>query len=172
MSSHSFCLILLCLTTHNDIVELEDMTVATFMVLLQKSKSAIFDACNPLKYRDTILDKSVKNWFLQQNHGSYRLRGVEVTLRGGIEERDRQIFLTGSGQRPDVQLVPLATDKIQWSRAAGAPKASEESEVRAYDELAARDLADGQQVTVTGPLKQTEAGYQLHVRLFRNAEKV
>jgi hypothetical protein len=36
-------------------------------VLLQKSKSAIFDGCNPLKYRDTILDKSVKNQFLQQN---------------------------------------------------------------------------------------------------------
>jgi hypothetical protein len=33
---------------------------------LQKSKSAIFDGCNPLKYRDTILDKSVKNRFLQQ----------------------------------------------------------------------------------------------------------
>lgn len=38
-----------------------------FPVLLQKSKSAIFDGCNPLKYRDTLLDKSVKNQFLQQN---------------------------------------------------------------------------------------------------------
>jgi hypothetical protein len=37
------------------------------MVLLQKSKSAIFDGCNPLKYREAILDKSVKNRFLQQN---------------------------------------------------------------------------------------------------------
>jgi hypothetical protein len=36
-------------------------------VLLQKSKSAIFDGCNPLKYRDTILDKNVKNQFLQQS---------------------------------------------------------------------------------------------------------
>ena len=35
-------------------------------VLLQKSKSPIFDGCNPLKYRDTIFDKSVKNQFLQQ----------------------------------------------------------------------------------------------------------
>jgi hypothetical protein len=34
---------------------------------LQKSKSAIFDGYNPLKYRDTILDKSVKTRFLQQN---------------------------------------------------------------------------------------------------------
>jgi hypothetical protein len=36
-------------------------------VLLQKSKSALFDGCNPLKCQDTILDKSVKNHFLQQN---------------------------------------------------------------------------------------------------------
>jgi hypothetical protein len=34
-------------------------------VLLQKSKSAIFDACNPLKYQNMIRDKSVKKWFLQ-----------------------------------------------------------------------------------------------------------
>jgi len=40
---------------------------ALLTVLLQKSTSAIFDGCNPLKYRDTILAKSVKNWFLQQN---------------------------------------------------------------------------------------------------------
>jgi hypothetical protein len=40
-------------------------------VLLQKSKSAIFDGCNPLKYRDTILDKSVKTRFLQQNSNGW-----------------------------------------------------------------------------------------------------
>jgi hypothetical protein len=38
-------------------------------VPLQESKSAIFGGCNPLKYEGTILDKSVKNQFLQQNHG-------------------------------------------------------------------------------------------------------
>jgi hypothetical protein len=47
-----------------------------FMVLLQKSKSAIFDGCNPLKYRDTIFDKSVKNQFLQQNRLSRLWRGT------------------------------------------------------------------------------------------------
>jgi hypothetical protein len=35
--------------------------------LLQKSKSAMFDGGNPLKYEGTILDKNVKNQFLQQN---------------------------------------------------------------------------------------------------------
>jgi hypothetical protein len=46
-------------------------------VLLQKSKSAIFDGCNPLKYRDTIFDKSVKNQFLQQNH-IFWLDAIEI----------------------------------------------------------------------------------------------
>jgi len=48
-------------------------------VLLQKSKSAIFDGCNPLKYRDTILDKSVKNRFLQQNLTEYK--AIETSPR-------------------------------------------------------------------------------------------
>jgi hypothetical protein len=47
-------------------------------VLLQKSKSAIFDACNPLKYRDMILDKNVKNWFLQQNPVYAALRVIKA----------------------------------------------------------------------------------------------
>jgi hypothetical protein len=38
---------------------------------LQKSKSAIFDGCNPLKYHGIILDKSIKNQFLQQAHSVY-----------------------------------------------------------------------------------------------------
>jgi hypothetical protein len=33
MSSHSFCLILLCRTAHNAIMELEDVTVATFITM-------------------------------------------------------------------------------------------------------------------------------------------
>jgi hypothetical protein len=44
--------------------------LASMTVLLQKSKSAIFDGCNPLQDRDAILDKTVKNQFLQQNRGS------------------------------------------------------------------------------------------------------
>jgi len=101
--------------------------------------------------------------------GRYVLRGLEVTLQGVIEERDGQLFLTASGPRPRVLLGPLAAaDKIQWNRAAGVPKPLEEAEALAYERLAAasRDLADGQQVSVTGPLKQTDAGYQLQVRLF------
>ena len=102
-------------------------------------------------------------------NGRYELRGVEVALQGVIEERDGKLFLAGRGQRPEVQLTPLAAaDKIQWDHAAQTRKPLEEGEALAYERLAAaaRDLADGQPVTVTGPLKQTDAGFQLHVRLF------
>jgi hypothetical protein len=36
-------------------------TILLTWVLLQTSKRVIFDSCNSLKYRDTMLDKSVKN---------------------------------------------------------------------------------------------------------------
>jgi hypothetical protein len=103
-------------------------------------------------------------------NGRYVLRGVEVTLQGVVDARDGQLFLAASGQRPRGQLAPLAAaDIIQWNRAAGTPKPLEADEALAYERLVAtaRGLADGQQVTVTGPLKQTDAGYQLHVCLFR-----
>jgi hypothetical protein len=99
-------------------------------------------------------------------NGNYRLRGVEIKLRGGIEKRDGQLFLLRSEHRPEVQLVPLTTDKIQWDRTARAPEAPKENEVRAYDELATRNLVDGQHVTITGPLTHTDVGYQVHVRVF------
>lgn len=102
-------------------------------------------------------------------NGRYELRGVEVALQGAIEERNGELFLAGSGQRPEVQLAPLAAeDKIQWDHAAQTRRPLEEGEALAYERLAAaaRDLAEGEQVTVTGPLKQTDAGSQLHVRLF------
>jgi hypothetical protein len=102
-------------------------------------------------------------------NGTYEMRGVEVTLQGGIEEREGKLFLAGSGQRPAVQLTPLsATDKIQWNHTIRDRKSLEGDEALAYEKLAAAStgLPDGQQVTVTGPLKQTEAGCQLHVRLF------
>jgi galactose oxidase len=103
-------------------------------------------------------------------NGNYVLRGVEVTLQGGIEDRDGTLFLDGSGQRPEIQLVPLAAeDRIQWNQPARTLKPLEEGEERAYERLAvaSRNLPHRQQVTITGPLKQTDMGYRLHVRLFR-----
>ena len=102
-------------------------------------------------------------------NGSYALRGVEVSLEGAIETRDRQLFLVGSGRRQSVRLESLAPqDKVQWNRAAAAPKPVEPLEAEAYQTLAAssKDLAEGQRLTVTGPLKQSDAEYLLEVRRF------
>jgi galactose oxidase len=102
-------------------------------------------------------------------NGTYEMRGVEVTLQGEIEQRDKKLFLAGRGQRPPVQLTPLpATEKIQWNHTMRHRRPLEGDEALAYEKLAAAStgLPDGQQVTVTGPLKQTGAEYQLRVRLF------
>jgi galactose oxidase len=102
-------------------------------------------------------------------NGTYELRGVEVTLRGVIEEQAGELFLTGSGLRPDVQLVPLrAADKVQLNHLVRDRKPLEEGEALAYENLkvALKDLPAWHQATVTGPLEQTDAGYRLHVRLF------
>ncbi len=101
--------------------------------------------------------------FRSMVNGTYVLRGVEVTLRGRIEAREETLYLVNT-ERPDVQLRPLrAEDRIQWDHTARSLKPLEEEEAGAYDRL--RQSGD-EQVTVTGPLMQTEASYQLSVRLF------
>ena len=97
-------------------------------------------------------------------NGTYEMRGVEVTLRGLIDQENGQYFLAGTGRRPPVQLAPL-TEKIQWDHLAGSPKPVQEHEVRAYDDLVARYRDAAGPVTVTGPLTQAGGEYHLHVRL-------
>jgi hypothetical protein len=90
-----------------------------------------------------------------------------VTLTGAVEAQDGVFVLAGDGRRPAVELVPLEPGgKIQWDPAAQAPEAVEPAEAGAYDTLtgAARDVG-AKQLTVTGPLRLTGAGYQLQVRL-------
>jgi galactose oxidase len=92
--------------------------------------------------------------------GSYVLRGVEVRLEGRIEARASELFLTGEGRRPDVQLSSIVpADKVQWDPVAGAPERLDPEEEAAYSRLAA-----DQRVTITGPLKQIDDAYRLEVR--------
>jgi hypothetical protein len=103
-------------------------------------------------------------------NGTYELRGAEVTLRGFVEERDGHLFLRGDGQRPSIRLAPLAAvDKIQRDHRAQTLRSLEAGEAEAYERLGAalKGIPDGRPVTVTGPLKQTDAGDELHVRLFK-----
>jgi hypothetical protein len=97
---------------------------------------------------------------------SYTLRGVEVTISGRAEIRPGNLVLARDGEAPPVILVPLnPADKVQWNAAARAPEAAEPYEVTAYATLAAAATTPGQPVTVTGPLVQSDTGYQLEVRI-------
>jgi hypothetical protein len=105
--------------------------------------------------------------FRRMVHQTYELRGVEVTLTGTIEARNDVLVLAGEGRRPPVELVPLDPGgKIQWDPAAQGPQAAEPAEAGAYDTLTRSAGAVGARpLTVTGPLRQTQAAYRLQVRL-------
>jgi hypothetical protein len=107
--------------------------------------------------------------FAQVVNQSYRLRGIEMSLTGTVSAQGDGLVLDRAGQRPPVQLVAMvAADKIQWDHVNGAPKPLDLQEAGAFTNLYTRvaNLAQGTAVTVTGPLKETAAGYQLEVRLF------
>jgi hypothetical protein len=110
----------------------------------------------------------VEEWdqqFQDMVHGAYVLRGVEVELRGPLDAQGDLLFMAAAGQR--IQLVPLAPeDKVQWDHTARAPRPLQPGEASAYEQLASAPR-DGD-VTVTGPLRQTDAGYRLEVRLFQH----
>jgi hypothetical protein len=102
-------------------------------------------------------------------NGTYELRGVEVTLRGIIEERDGVLFLAPTGRRPGVTLAPLTPDvKIQWNHTNRNRRPLQPDEAVAYQKLAATfdQLPSDQRMTVTGPLEQAGEEYRLHVRQF------
>jgi hypothetical protein len=98
---------------------------------------------------------------------SYVLRGVEVSLRGKLDARGRELFLEGDGTRPSVLLMPLnPADKVQWDRSARAPQALRPDEAAAYATLAKKaGAAPERPVTLRGPLIQIDAGYRLEVRV-------
>ena len=105
--------------------------------------------------------------FRRMVHQSYQLRGVEVSLSGTVEAHHGGLVLTSQDGRPQVELIPLDPGgKIQWDPATQGPQAADPAEADAYDTLThAADAAGSRAATVTGPLRQTPAGYQLQVRL-------
>jgi galactose oxidase len=102
-------------------------------------------------------------------NGRYGWRGVEVTLRGAIEKREESLFLAALGPRPAVKLGPLhAVDRIQWDYVERVSQPVHTDEQDAYRRL--EDIVvtspTSLEVTVTGPLIQTESEYELEVRRF------
>jgi hypothetical protein len=76
------------------------------------------------------------------------------------------LVMVAEGRRPSVERAPLDPgDKIQWDRAAARPEPVTPSESAAHNTLThSSQAARTRQLTVTGPLLQTAAGYRLKVR--------
>jgi hypothetical protein len=105
--------------------------------------------------------------FREMVRQAYQLRGVEVTLTGTVEPRNGLLVLTRGGLWPPVELAPLDQGgKIQWDPATHGPQAASPDEISAYGTLAREaGSAGARPLTITGPLHQTQSGYQLQVRL-------
>lgn len=102
-------------------------------------------------------------------NGTYEMRGVEVTLKGSITMEGDRLILERRGDRPTLFLTPIqAYEKVQWNHRERERKPLEPSEAGAYATLVAAvaALAPERDVTLTGPLKRLEAGYELQVRSF------
>jgi galactose oxidase len=102
-------------------------------------------------------------------NASYSLRGVEMTLSGGIEEADGRLSLLGNDSRPSVLLAPLEpSNKVQWDVATKSNWPLEPDEETAWSRLKQRlnDPVPLGPVTVTGTLLKNEKGFLLQVRTF------
>jgi hypothetical protein len=102
---------------------------------------------------------------------SYVIRGYEVTVTGRLEQVDEELRLASEEVRSPVRLTPLGRfDKVQWDRAKREPQPPTVDELEAYGALASRaGTGFAGEVTITGPLTQTDVGYQLGVRQARSA---
>ena len=103
-------------------------------------------------------------------NGSYDFRGIEVSVTASVRRQNGGLGLTGPLIDRPVGLAPLdQVEKVQFDRPTGRAKVATVDELAAYQRLLARyqdartaDLP----VRVTGPLRQTAAGWTLHVRNF------
>jgi hypothetical protein len=114
----------------------------------------------------------IENWptqFTRATNGSYRWRGVEITLEGAVEDDGGSLVLPANPHRPAVLLAPLQADaKVQLEMENGVRRPLPADEASAYVRLAQqKQRTPGLlQAKVTGPLTRTDAGFVLQVRKF------
>jgi hypothetical protein len=103
-------------------------------------------------------------------NGSYDFRGVEVSVRASVRAQNGGFNLVNSTIREPIALAPLGTvEKIQFDRSTGTAKPAVAEEHSAYERLVARYWDAGTAdlpAHVTGPFRQTDAGWILYVRDF------
>jgi hypothetical protein len=100
---------------------------------------------------------------------TYAFRGVEVTIKATVQEKDGSLVLEAPGLTRQVTLGPLE-HKLQWNFKKGDARQPEPDERNAYKQLAARrkkaKVAGAFRAEVTGPLRVTDRGVVLEVREF------
>jgi hypothetical protein len=115
----------------------------------------------------------LQNWprqFFEFAKKTYAWRGVEMTLDGTLSSGSQGLILDANAHRPSVLLAPLQqADKIQIDQDKGVANPLPLEEAQAYADLAARAAVqtEGASYSVTGPIKQTHAGYLMNVRTFQ-----
>jgi hypothetical protein len=99
---------------------------------------------------------------------AYKFRGVEVTVKGTVEEKDGKLAVRVPGLKEPLPLKGL-TEKLQWNFKKAAARQPEPDEADALKQLAAahqKARGGGFRVEVTGPLRTAEGGPVLEVREF------
>jgi hypothetical protein len=99
---------------------------------------------------------------------AYKFRGIEVTVKGNVEENDGKLVVRVPGLKERLPLRAL-TEKLQWNFKKAAARQPEPDERDAYAQLTtARQQSKeaGFRVEVTGPLRTVEGGPVLEVREF------
>ena len=92
------------------------------------------------------------------------LRGVELTVKGIVEQQGDSLVVSVPGLQQPISLAPLE-HKLQWNFKKKARRGPEPDEKSAYEELVARTKAVRRlQVEVTGPFKMSHTGPLLEVR--------
>ncbi len=118
---------------------------------------------------------NLEQWQEQFAHwanGSYAFRGVEVELDGTVHERNGDLYLKAPNVSPPVRLEALQPgQELAWDlRTRHCRNASEDEHAaleRLVEQWRRRD-ADDLSVRVTGPIRNTDSGWSLSIRLYED----
>jgi galactose oxidase len=112
--------------------------------------------------------------------GTYKMRGIEMTLTGVVTEKGHQLTLSGTSTRPEVVLNQFKADsKLDWDNVAKVPKPLTNAEAGAFSRLYQKVVShsvshpkEELKLQVTGRLQMDEnKKYSLDVKAFEEPEE-
>jgi galactose oxidase len=108
--------------------------------------------------------------FCKTANGSYKMRGIEMTLAGVVEKEGEGLALMGNQTRPALRLAPFRSEsKIEYDMWKKVDREMSSDEAGAYEKLGKVVAAHptGMEVVVTGRLQKHGVGdFSLDVRAF------